>query len=62
MEVVMQIYDVPQVAAMLRLSVKTVRLYLATGKLLGRKVGKRWLVMEDSLRAFMDGIRIVKAL
>lgn len=61
MEVAMQIYDIPQIAAMLRLSVKTVRLYLATGKLIGRKVGKRWLVTQDALRAFMDADHNAKA-
>jgi excisionase family DNA binding protein len=57
----MQIYDVPQVAAMLRLSVKTVRQYLAKGRLAGRKVGKRLLVTEEALRAFLDADRMAKA-
>jgi hypothetical protein len=60
LEIVMQIYDVLQIAEMLRLSVKMVRHYLATGKLVGRKVGKRWLVTEDALRAFMDGDHTAK--
>jgi excisionase family DNA binding protein len=57
----MHIYDVSQVAEMLRLSVKTVRHYIATRKLVGRKVGKRWLVTEDALHAFMDADRTAKA-
>jgi len=55
----MEIYDVPQLAEMLRVSEGTVRMYLTKGTLKGRKVGKRWLVSEDALRAFMmhgDGI------
>ena len=51
----MQIYDVPQLAKMLRVAPKTVRLYLSRGDLVGRKVGKRWLVAEDALRRFLYG-------
>ena len=49
----MEVYDVPRLADMLCLSEKAVRLYLAQGRLIGRKVGKRWLVCEDALRAFL---------
>ena len=36
----MQIYDVPQLSEMLKVSVKAVRAYLIAGRLKGRKVGK----------------------
>ena len=49
----MEIYDVPQLAEKLRVSQRSVRSYLCQGKLIGRKVGKRWLVTEDALRAFL---------
>ena len=49
----MEIYDVPQLAEKLRVSKRSVRSYLGQGKLIGRKVGKRWLVTEDALRAFL---------
>jgi excisionase family DNA binding protein len=49
----MEIYDVPQLAELLRVSQRTVRMYLTKGTLIGRKVGKRWLVSEDALRAFL---------
>jgi hypothetical protein len=45
---------------MLRLSVKTVRLYIVTGRLAGMKAGKRWLVTEDALHAFMAADHIPK--
>ena len=49
----MQIYDVTQVGEMLRVAPKTVRSYLRTGSLIGRKVGRRWLVAEDALLQFL---------
>ena len=49
----MQIYDVPQLSQKLRVAPKTVRSYLASGRLRGRKVGKRWLIAEDALRRFL---------
>ncbi len=52
----MQIYDVPQLVEMLKVSKKAVRSYLITGRLRGRKVGKRWLVHEDALREFLMNV------
>ena len=49
----MEIYDVPQLAEMLRVSQRSLRTYLTKGQLIGRKVGKRWLVTEDTLKAFL---------
>jgi excisionase family DNA binding protein len=49
----MEIYDVPQLSEMLKVSKKAVRSYLITGRLKGRKVGKRWLVHEDAVREFL---------
>ncbi len=48
----MEIYDVPQLAKMLRVCQRTVRTYLNEGKIIGRMVGKRWLVSEDALKQF----------
>ncbi len=49
----MQIYDVPQLSEMLKVSKKAVRSYLISGHLKGRKVGKRWLFHEDAVREFL---------
>jgi len=49
----MKIYDVPQLSEMLKVSVKAVRSYLISGRVKGRKVGKRWLVHEDAVREFL---------
>ncbi len=52
----MQIYDVPQLSEMLNVSQKAVRSYLISGRLKGRKVGKRWLVHEDAVREFLMNV------
>ena len=49
----MEIYDVPQLSQLLRVAPKTVRSYISSGRLMGRKVAKRWLVTEDALRRFL---------
>jgi hypothetical protein len=48
-----KIYDVEELIPMLRLSRKAIRGYIAEGRLIGRKVGKRWLVSEDALKIFL---------
>jgi len=52
----MQIYDVPELSEMLKVSEKAVRSYLIAGRLKGRKVGKRWLVHEDAVREFLMNV------
>ncbi|MBP1601937.1 MAG: Helix-turn-helix domain [Acidobacteria bacterium] len=52
----MQIYDVPELSRALKVSEKAVRSYLISGRLKGRKVGKRWLVHEDAVREFLMNI------
>ena len=49
----MEIYDVPQLSEILKVSEKAVRSYLIAGRLKGRKVGKRRLVHEEAVREFL---------
>ncbi len=49
----MQIYDVPQLVEMLKVSKEAVRSYLISGRLKGRKVGKRRFVHEEAIREFL---------
>ncbi len=51
----MEIYDVPQLSRMLRTSKPTVRSYIGRGKIAGRKIGGKWLVCDDALKAFLMG-------
>ena len=51
----MEIYDVPQLAKMLSTSSQTVRAYLAKGRIVGRKIGGKWLVCDEALKQFLMG-------
>jgi len=42
-----------EVAKQLRISLPTIRQYLANGQLQGRKIGKAWRIHRDALRAFL---------
>lgn len=48
-----RLLTVQEVAERLRLSARTVRLWLQTGKLRGLRVGGRWRVRESELHAFL---------
>ena len=48
------IYDVEEVAAILKVTPFTVREYLKSGILRGFKLGKGWRVKESDLEAFVD--------
>ena len=50
----MKIYKVEDLAPILKVSKKTVRDYISSGRLRGRKVGKRYLVTEEALRMFLN--------
>jgi len=47
-------YDVEELVGILKASSFTVREYLKTGKLKGRKIAKRWLVSEEELEDFLE--------
>jgi hypothetical protein len=49
----MEIYDVPQLAKMLRTTEPTVRAYLAKGRIVGRKILGTWLVCDEAIRQFL---------
>jgi hypothetical protein len=55
----MQIHGTPQVAARMRLPVRTLRPYLVADKLVGKKVGDRWLKIGDALRRLLGADRKV---
>lgn len=48
-------YDVHELSELLQLQERTVREYIASGKLRGRKLGKRWYVSQEALREFFNG-------
>jgi excisionase family DNA binding protein len=50
----MNLYTVSEVAELLKVSPKTVRTYLISGKLEGFKIGDKWRVTEIALQKFMQ--------
>ncbi len=49
----MEIYDVPQLNRMLKTTKATLRLYLATGRIKGKKIGGHWVTCDETLKAFL---------
>ena len=49
----MEIFGVPELAKMLRTTEPTVRAYLAKGRIVGRKIGGKWLVCDEAIRQFL---------
>ncbi len=48
-------YNVEALAKMLFVPVQTVRLYIRRGRIKALKVGRRYLVSEEALEAFLNG-------
>lgn len=48
-----KLLTVPETAAALRCHENTVRRWLLTGQMAGKKAGRKWLVPEASIDAFM---------
>lgn len=51
-------YNVEALAKMLSIPVQTVRLYIRRGRIKALKIGRRYLVSEEALEAFLDGKEI----
>lgn len=49
------VYEVPEVAELLKLRAVTVRRYIRKGRLAARKCGNSYLVTERALTAFLEG-------
>lgn len=52
-----RILTVDEAAKKLHLTPYTVREYLKSGKLPGRKLGKSWRILENELEWFLSGLR-----
>lgn len=48
-----KLYDIKQVAEYLQVSTRTINTYIKTGKLKAKKIGKKWIITEDTLREFI---------
>lgn len=48
------LYTVPELEELLQVKARTIRDYLRSGRLQGRKFGKEWHVTEQQLKAFFE--------
>lgn len=55
MEEKLKLYTPEEIAELLRCTPRCVYNYLRQGKMPGRKLGGRWLVLEDDLHAYLRG-------
>ena len=49
------IYNLEELRDILEVSVITLGKYIRSGKLKGRKIGRRWYVSRDNLKRFLEG-------
>lgn len=54
-----KVYDVKEVADMLKSTEATIRAYFREGKLKGRKINGKWHITEENLKRFINGEPIV---
>jgi excisionase family DNA binding protein len=52
--VAIKVYTPEEAAQILKLSTRTIREYLRTGKITGAKIGKEWRITEEQIRKFLD--------
>lgn len=50
----LKLYTVDELAALMGIRPKTIREYLKTGKLHGRKMAGRWYITEDAIAAYFE--------
>ena len=50
-----KLYDVKEVAEMLKSTESTIRTYFREGTLKGRKINGKWHITEDNLKRFING-------
>ena len=48
------VYDLKDLSKKLKISIRTLRVYVKSGRLKARKVGKAYYVTEPNLMAFLD--------
>ncbi|PKP61338.1 hypothetical protein CVT91_03435 [Candidatus Atribacteria bacterium HGW-Atribacteria-1] len=51
----LKLYNVDEVAEMLKSTKPTMRAYFREGKLIGRKISGKWYITEDNLKNYLSG-------
>lgn len=49
------VYTVKELAELFEVTVRTIQIYIADGKLKGQKIGGKWYFTEETLQAFVRG-------
>jgi excisionase family DNA binding protein len=50
-----KLYNVPEAAALLGVSLQTVRKYIKEERLQGQRIGRAFFITEPNLKAFLSG-------
>jgi len=50
-----KLYNIVEVAEMLKSTPPTIRAYFREGKLIGRKISGKWHITEDNLKNYLSG-------
>jgi len=51
----LKLYNVDEVAEMLKSTKPTIRAYFKEGKIKGQKVAGKWYITEDNLKKYLSG-------
>ena len=51
----LELYDIRMVAAMLKVTTRSVQNYIQSGKLKGRKIGGRWRFSKEDIERYING-------
>jgi len=49
-----KLYNIVEVAEMLKSTQPTIRAYFREGKLMGRKISGKWYITEDNLKKYLS--------
>jgi excisionase family DNA binding protein len=56
----MKVYDIKELSEMLNISVRTLQRYVREGKLKVSKVGRKYIITEESLKEFLEASELTK--
>lgn len=50
-----KLYNLKDIAELLKVTERTLLTYLKEGKLKGQKIGGKWIITEENLKNFING-------
>jgi len=54
----MKVYDLDDLVKLLKMNIQTLRIYIKEGKLKASKVGRKYIITEESLKEFLEATQI----